>query len=160
MSGFCPPWLGDTKAGPLPASVSPPFPFSLVPAPHASAGKGLESIQGATSLASPLLYAGQGLPPCLQWVLQVVTLAWGHHGFPTPTHACPHILKVSGTPLWLLADGGVGILGSNVKCGPHLGPPVSGHPAARQDSTTQLGQGGHTNLALPLAIWCWAETHH
>ena len=82
--------LGILQLGPF----LPQFPlltFSLVPAPHASAGKDLESIQGATSLASPLLHAGQGLPPCLQWVLQVGTLAWGHPQIPythprMPTH--------------------------------------------------------------------------
>ena len=77
--------LGILKLGPL-------LTFSLIPAPYASAGKDLESTQGATSLASPLLHAGQGLPPCLQGVLQVGTLAWGHPRIPythprTPTHS-------------------------------------------------------------------------
>ena len=128
-----PPGLGILKLGPF----LPQFPLltlSLLPAPHASAEKDLASIQGATSLASLLLHAGQGLPPCLQWVLQVGPLAWGH----PPTHTYTFLKSVGHlSGCWQVEELESRAPGLHVKCGPRLGPPASGHPATRKDSTTQ-----------------------
>ena len=110
MSGFCPTWLGDTKTGPLPASVSPPDPFPP-PCSTCLCWKRPGVHPGSNLTGQPTLACWPGPP-----TLPAVGTPGGASGLGAPTHTHLHILKVGGTPLWLMAGGGVGISGSRTSC--------------------------------------------
>lgn len=111
----------------------------------------------AASLAKQPTCAGQGPQPCLEWVL-----LGGDSGLGTPTHSLlpstttthpPHTHRIPELA------GHVSRLTQVEMASRSQGPHGKLGPCGKDRQPLGMVGAGHTSLALPWAVWCWAGPH-